>query len=88
MLDFFVNKTCTYNHKRRESEICTISAILEISGKLNLLVTLIVLGFFNFCSLDFIGGQYGVSKGVSMGSIRESVGVISRGSADWGSVVR
>ena len=48
---------------QQESEICNGSAILEVSGKLNLLmnfirVPLIVLGFFNFhFSVDFIGGQ-------------------------------
>ena len=47
----------------QESEICNASAILEVSGKLNLLmnlnrVPLIVLGFFNFhFPIDFIGGQ-------------------------------
>ena len=47
----------------QESEICNASAILKVSGKLNLLmnlnqVTLIVLGFFNFhFPIDFIGGQ-------------------------------
>ena len=41
------------------------SAILEVSGKLHLLmslnrVRLIVLGFFHFhFPIDFIGGQYG-----------------------------
>ena len=48
----------------QESEICNASAILEVSGKLNLLmnlnrVPLIVLGFFNFhFAIDFIGGQF------------------------------
>ena len=47
----------------QESEICNASAILQVSGKLNLLmnlnrVPLIVLGFFNFhFPIDFIGGQ-------------------------------
>ena len=48
---------------RRESEIYNAAAILEVSGKLNLLtnlnrVPLKVLGFFNFdFPIDFIGGQ-------------------------------
>ena len=48
---------------RRELEICNVSSILEVSGKLKLLmnlnlVPLIVLGFFNFhFASDFIGGQ-------------------------------
>ena len=52
---------------RRESEICNASTILEVSGKLNLLmnlnrVPLIVLDFFDFhFPIDFIGGQYGGS---------------------------
>ena len=46
----------------QETEICNASAILEVSGKLNLLmnlnrVPLIVLGFFNFhFPIDLIGG--------------------------------
>ena len=49
----------------QESEICNASAILEVSGKLNLLMNLnrvppIVLGFFNFHFLiDFIGRSVG-----------------------------
>ena len=46
----------------QESEICNASAILQVSGKLNLLnlnrVTLIVLGVINSHSpIDVIGGQ-------------------------------
>ena len=47
----------------QESGICKASAILEVSGKLNLLMNLnqvpsIVLGFFNFhFAIDFIRGQ-------------------------------
>ena len=54
---------------RRELEICNASAILKVSGKLNLFmnfnrVPLIVLGFFNFhFPIDFIGVSSGVSKG-------------------------
>ena len=50
-----------FSQMRRESEICNATAILEVSGKLNLLmnlnrVQLIVLGFFNFhFPIDFIG---------------------------------
>ena len=50
----------------QELEICNASAILQVSGKLNLLmnlnrVTSIALGFFfNFhFPIDFIGGQKG-----------------------------
>ena len=48
------------------------TAILQVSGKLNLLmnfnrVPLIVLGFFNFhFPIDFIGVSRGVIKGVSV----------------------
>ena len=64
VLDFPSTKP-PLNSKRRTrgSEICNASAILEVSGKLNLLmnlnrVPLIVLGFFNFhFPIDFIGGQ-------------------------------
>ena len=48
-----------------ESEICNATAILEVSGKVNLLmnlnrVPLIVLSFLNFhYPIDFIGGQEG-----------------------------
>ena len=48
---------------RRESEICNATAILEVSGKLNLLmnlnrVPLIVWAFFNFhFPIDFLEGQ-------------------------------
>ena len=48
---------------RRESEICNVTAILEVSGKLNLLINfnwvpLTVLGLSNFhFPIDFIGGQ-------------------------------
>ena len=47
----------------QESGIYNASAILEVSGKLNLLMNLnqvpsILLGFFNFhFPIDFIGGQ-------------------------------
>ena len=49
--------------REQESEIYNASAILEVSGKLNLLINLnriplIVLGFFKFhFPVDFIGGQ-------------------------------
>ena len=43
----------------QESEICNASAILEVSGKLNLLMNLNQFwAFFNFhFPIDFIGGQ-------------------------------
>ena len=49
---------------RRESEICNASAILEVSGKPNLLmnlnrVPLIVLGFFNFHFRGSVWGSVG-----------------------------
>ena len=61
-----------YIKGEQESEICNASAILQVSGTLNLLiylnrVPLIVLGFLNFhFSTDFIG--------VIRGSVRGSVG--------------
>ena len=59
----------SFSQMRRESEICNATAILEVSGKLNLLmnlnrVTLIVLGFFE---LSFSHWFY-------KGSVRGSVG--------------
>ena len=73
VLDFPSTKPPLNSKRRtRESEICNASAILEVSGKLNLLmnlnrVPLIVLGFFNFhFPIDFIGGQYGGQYGVSV----------------------
>ena len=50
------------NSKGTKSEICKASVILEVSGKLNLLMNLnrvpMVLGFFNFhFPIDFVGGQ-------------------------------
>ena len=57
---------------RRESESCNATAILEVSGKLNLLINLnrvplMVLAFVNFhFPIHFIG----VSKGVRRGSVR------------------
>ena len=53
----------SFSQMRRESEICNATTVLEVSGKLNLLINLnqvplIGLGFFNFhFPIDFIGGQ-------------------------------
>ena len=58
---FFRDKS--FGQMRRELKICNVTAILEVSGKLNLLmnlnrVPLIVLGCFHFhFPIDFIGGQ-------------------------------
>ena len=57
------------------TRVGNLTAILEVSGKLNLLmnlnrIPLIVLGFFNFhFPIDFIGGQLGGQWGVSRGSV-------------------
>ena len=61
VLDFSRQILQLKENKSRES--ANASAILEVSGKLNLLMNLnqvpsIVLGFFNFhFPIDFIGGQ-------------------------------
>ena len=58
----------------QESGICNASAILEVSGKLNLLMNLnqvpsIVLGFFNFHFPIDLGSVRGVSRGSVRGQL-------------------
>lgn len=67
-------KMCTYIQRRTESEICNASAILEISGKVNLFVILNRSidspGRFRkfFFPLNLLIGEEG--EGISRGSVR------------------